>query len=754
MNRLGEVVFALAIVSWACSSEPPPRTLEPAPPQEVLAAQIRTMTTGEVRPEQQEALRQIAAIESGAVDSDLRAAMAEAFAYATMAGGSEFEDVKRTLENLLAPLYSPDELAVALSGIPSLPGPTAEETTAALLAARLPASGVSDTLRAAMGHAVSVISRDLYPYQLHSRVLLEVLAELFTEEELARVIGSIATVPLTSEQGAAIQVALRHWGHPAAPRAQDLPGPDLRSAMIGAVGRLSEIENAETSELQRLEAAGDRPGQRAILQQRRERGWRGAAGWGAGLSRVFDLLGDTVAPPALAAAVPRLSLVPLGEAAIAPAVAALRSPAAHREQMRSLLDDLAKIAAGPLTGENRRILNTVARGFLNGETLGEKGISDGQGRVIEPATDLALALEDSSLAELVLRMAADPGELVRVGVRPRSADELVWRLREQIAWSPALRSPEQLVAVLRTIPSSPRPTLSHREAAVQLERMPAQEIDEELRSAMIEAWTYTITPSVERLWYHVRTPLTNVLVPQYSPADVVSHLRAFVRGESSPHQALALEAVRRWRGETPEDVRVALIEALEYLNRVNADTSRRALQGRHHALADAVDLLADSRAVPALVRAGYPMVCATTGTTFSELAVEELARTVIAETAPPWLTENGLTELGIMSARGGFRRLAERTQALVFAAASRFLDGKARTISASVTAEERMAVLKAALYLAVATADASLSERVNRLATDVAAVEALGLERIEASDVSAYASELLAARPIMGLWDC
>ncbi len=65
-----------------------------------------------------------------------------------------------------------------------------------------------------------------------------------------------------------------------------------------------------------------------------------------------------------------------------------------------------------------------------------------------------------------------------------------------------------------------------------------------------------------------------------------------------------------------------------------------------------------------------------------------------------------------------------------------------------------MGILEAALYLAVATADKRLSNRVNRLVTDVAAVEALGLDRTQASDVSAYARELLAGRPLMGPWDC
>jgi len=62
-RRLGKVVSALAIVSWVCVGGPAQRTLEPAPPQEMLATQIRAMTTGDVRPEQQEALRHIAVIE-------------------------------------------------------------------------------------------------------------------------------------------------------------------------------------------------------------------------------------------------------------------------------------------------------------------------------------------------------------------------------------------------------------------------------------------------------------------------------------------------------------------------------------------------------------------------------------------------------------------------------------------------------------------------------------------------------------------
>ncbi len=750
-RRLARVVSALAIVSWGCAGGPAHRTPEPS--QESLATQIRTITTGDVRPEQQEALRHITAIEPGDVDVDLRAAMTEAFAY--MRGRAEFERMRQALEDLLAPLYSADELAAALSGIPSRPGPTGEETTAAVLAARLPASEVSDSLRAAMNHAVSVIAGDMYGYALHSRVLLGALAELLTDEDLSRVIGSIRTIPLSTEQIAAIQVARRHWGPYASPRAEDPPGVDLRSAMIGAVERLSEIYNAEESEIERLGTAGDRPGQERIWRQQRERG--PGTSWRIGLSRVLETIGDTLALPALAAASPGSTLVPFGEAAIPHAVAVLRSPTAHREQKRSLVVDLAKLASGPLTAENRRILGAVARGFLNGETLGPKRLpTDGQGRVIEPAIDLALALGDPALTEMLERLAADPGQLVRFGVAPQRSDELVWRLRERIASSPESRSPEQLLAVLRTIPSSPRPTLSHREATVQLQGMPAREIDDELRSAMIEAWAHThmgTGPAADR-WYHVRTPLENVLVGQLAPTDVVSHLRALVSGTSGPEQDLAIEAVGRWRDETPEDARVALIEALEHLNQEARDAGRPAYRSRHRSLASAVSLLDDPRAVPALIRAGTPLTCGWTTPALYEMSVEEMARAVVEDAAPGWLVAGGLQELGYISVRGGLGTLPERIRALILASANHFLDGEQPGLSPSVTAEDQIAILKAALYLAVATANARLSDRVNHLATEVAAVEALDLGRTEAAEVSAYARELLESRPLMGLWDC
>lgn len=753
--RLGTVVSALAIVSWACVGGPAHRTPEPQPSQDRLATQIRTITTGEARLEQQEALRRIAVIEPAAVNSDLRAAMAEAFVYATR-DGTEFERVRQTLEHLLAPLYSPNELAMALYGIPSHPGPTGEETTAALLAARVPASDVSDSLRAAMNHAVTVISQDSYPYQLHDQVLVGALAELFTDEELTRVIGSIETVPLTPGQIAAIRVAFRHWSHPAEDRVRDLPGPELRLAMISALERLNEIYNAEESEIQRLEAAGDRAGQEAIRREQRETGWSRGATRGAALSWVLGTIGNRAALPVLAGARGhnRADLVPFGEAAVAPAVAAIRSPSAHRDQMRFLLADLARIASTPLAAENRRILGAVARGFLSGETLAQKGMSAGQGLIIDAAADLALALEDPSLAAMVNRLAADPEELARIGVGSRSADESAWRLRERIDWSPAVRSPEELIATLRSIPSSPRPTLSQREAAEQLERMPAEEIDPQLRSAMIDAWTYTRTPSVEWRWYHVRTPLTNALVAGYAPADVARHMGALINGESDPEQDLAIEAVLRWRDETPEEARVALIEALEHLNSEARETGRPAYRSRHYSLVDAVNRLEDPRGVPALIRAGTGLTCGWTTPALFEVSVEEMTRAIIEDAASGWLVAEGLRELGYISVRGGLRRQPERIRALILAAAIHFLNGEPPTLSSSASAEDRIAILEAALYLAVATADERLSDRVNQLATDLAAVEALGLDRAEASDVSAYARELLAARPLPGLFDC
>ncbi len=754
--RLGAVAFALAAISWACVGGNTRPTPEPGPSQELLATRIRTIMTGEARPEQQEALQGIAAIEPAEVSSDLRAAMAEALAYATMRGGTEFEGVRLTLEHLLAPLYSTSELAMALSGIPSRRGPTGEETTAALLAARLPASDVSDSLHAAMNHAVSAISGERYSYALPDRVLVGTLAELFTEEELARVIGSIETVPLTSEQIAAIRVAFRRWGHPAEDRVRDLPGDALRSAMMGAAVRLNEIHNNEESEIQRLEAAGDRAGQEAIRRQRHGRGWSRGPTRAAELSQVFRTIGDPAALPVLAGARrhSRADLVPFGEAAVAPAVAAIRSPSAHRAQMRFLLADLARIASTPLAAENRRVLGTVARGFLSGETLARKGMSAGQGFIIEAAADLALALDDPSLAAMVDRLAADPEELVGIGVVPRSADESAWRLRERIAWSPVVRSPEQLIAILRAIPSSPRPTLSQREAAEQLERMPTEEIDHELRSAMIDAWTHTRIPSVEGRWYHVRTPLTNALVAGYAPADVARHMRALIEGEGGPDQDLAIKAVRRWRDETPEEARVALIEALEHLNGEARETGRPAYRTRHYSLADAVNRLDDPRGVPARIRAGTGLTCGGTTPALLEVSVEEMARAVIEDGVPGWLVADGLRELGYISAGGGLRWRPERIRALILDTAILFLDGKQPTLSSSVSAEDRISILEAALYLAVATGDERLSDRVNDLATDAAAVEALGPDPAEASDVSAYARELLAARPLLGLSDC
>ncbi|WP_419950376.1 hypothetical protein [Candidatus Palauibacter sp.] len=713
--------------------------------------------TGEARPEQQEALQRISAIEPAAVNSDLRAALAEAFAYAAMRGGTELEGVRQTLERLLAPLYLTNELAAALSGIPSLPGPTGEETTAALLVARLPASEVSDSLRAAMNHAVTVISGDMYSYSLPDRVLVGALAELFTDEELARVIGSIETVPLTPAQVGAIRVAFRHWGYPTEDRVRDLPGQEVRAAMMRAAGRLNEIDNTEESEIQRLEAAGDRAGQEAIWRQRRERGWSGGTARSAlALSQVLRAIGDPAALPVLAGARGhnRADLVPFGEAAVAPAVAAIRSPSAHRDQMRFLLADLARIASTPLAAENKRILSVVARGFLSGETLAEKGMSAGQGLIIDAAADLALALDEPSLAAMVDRLAADPEELVGIGVAPRSADESAWRLRKRIAWSPVVRSSEQLIATLRTIPSSPRPTLSQREAAEQLERMPAEEIDPELHAAMTDAWTYTRTPSVHWHWYHVRTPLTNALVARYSPADVARHMRALTRGESGPDQDLAIEAVVRWRDETPEEARVAMIEALERLNGEARETGRPAYRSRHYSLADAVNRLDDPRGVPALIRAGLGLTCGWTTPALFEVSVEEMTRAIIEDAAPGWLVSEGLRELGYISAGGGLRERPERIRALILDTAIRFLDGEQPTLSSSVSAEDRIAILEGALYLAVATADERLADRVNQLATDVAAVEALGLDRAEAADVSAYARELLAARPLLGPSDC
>ena len=213
---------------------------------------------------------------------------------------------------------------------------------------------------------------------------------------------------------------------------------------------------------------------------------------------------------------------------------------------------------------------------------------------------------------------------------------------------------------------------------------------------MIDAWAYTRTPSVEWRWPRVRTPLTNALVTRYAPADVARHMRALIRGEDGPEQDLAIEAVLRWRDETPEEARVALIEALEHLNSEPRETGRPAYGSRHHSLADAVNRLGDPRAVPALIRAGRGLTCGGTTPALFELSVEEMTRAIIEDAAPGWLVADGLRELGYISVRGGLHRRPERIRALILATASHFLDGEQSSPSSSMSAEDRIAILEAA----------------------------------------------------------
>ena len=216
---------------------------------------------------------------------------------------------------------------------------------------------------------------------------------------------------------------------------------------------------------------------------------------------------------------------------------------------------------------------TTVQGFLSGETLRDMQIADPEGFVLTAAIDLAVALGDPDALRMVHRLAADPVEMVRAGVAARNADVLVADVRRKIDWTPPARSQAEIAAELRTVPLSPRETLAQIEAAdaCLADRAP-ELVSDALRSVVIEALDHTRRAGTNpNDWYRVRSALADWLLAGFTPASAIAAIRAVGEGRYGAEQALAAEFARRLRGDAGEDLRLAVIAALEHVNDVPVD---------------------------------------------------------------------------------------------------------------------------------------------------------------------------------------
>ncbi len=661
--------------------------------------------------------------------------------------------------------WTREELAATLREIPSNTGrPTARQTVASRLAARMEAGEAGEELLAAMAEAFISIASDHYTMYGVRNELAAAWAKHHSAEELADFVRSIVTGAERPEALAAAHVLghWRDWGTP--PAGVDSTGAThlgIRSATVEALRHLNEIENSRERERNRLEAIGDRAGLDAMLAAERGRSWASHSLRSTLAGAVWVTMDPATVAVLADARGTRHSLRPFGEAAVPTILAALTGTHAYREQIAGLLSDLTGLAGeDAIPEESAEAVVTTAHGFLSGETLRAMQIADPEGVVLTAAIGLAVALGDPDVMRTVHRLAADPVEVVRAGVAARNADGLVADVRRRIDWTPPARSQAEIAAELRTVPLGSRETLAQIEAARLAAQIEPELLSDTLRTVAIEALNHTRRAAVDpNDWFRVRSALADWLLAGFTPASAASAVRAVSAGHYGAEQALAVEFARRLRGNADEDLRLAVIAALEHVNDVPVDEqawSTSPVVLLQWELVDAVDALEDVRGIRAIARSGWGFPCRPQmAADFSaEIAREIIA--AIAEPNAPWRrVRAGLGDLAVLLVDNDRTRdIPDELVEAIVAAVRGYLDGTSME-GVSAAGSNRQSIVTSAIFLAAVADEPRLVALVEGLAADPAAVAALGVtdpDRIES--LRDYARARLAERPILMLGDC
>lgn len=749
----------------ACAGASPPGPGYGTPPQDSLAAVIRGLRAGEDADAVVDAVAAAARIAPESLDGALRDAMTHALALSINAEDSTLAALGSVFEEALAAVWSQDELEATMREIPSEMGlPTARQTVAARLVGRLEAGQAGDDLLAAMAEAFTSIGSDHYPMYGIRNEVAAAWAKHHSAEELAGFIRSIVTGAERTEQAAAAFVLDdgRHWRTP--PAGMDSTGvtdSGLRAALAEALAHTNGIENSRERERNRLEAIGDRAGLDSLWAEERGR-WQSRnlrltlawVVWGMRDPATITLLAD-------ARGVGH-SLSVFGGPAVSHILAALTGESAYLRQITELLSDLVRLARDDEIPEGSAgAVATAVQGFLSGETLRDMQIADPEGFVLSGAIDLAVALGDADALRMVHSLAADPVEMVRVGVAARNADVLVADVRLKIDWTPPARSQAEIAAELRTVPLSSRETLAQIEAARLASQIESELVSDALRSVVIEALDHTRRAGANpNDWYRVQSALADWLFTGFTPASAIAAIRAVGEGRYGAEQALAVEFARRLRGDAGEDLRLAVIAALEHVNSVNVDEqswSTSSVVALQRDLAYAVGALEDPRGIPAIARSGWGFSCNTHMAGDFSIDIARAILAALAEPDPPTRRVSaGLGDLAVLLVGNDRTRdIPDELVAEIVAAARGYLDGTAMEGFSTTGSSLRRGIVRSAIFLAAVVDEPELVALADGLAADPAAVAALGVtdpEHIES--LRDYARERLAERPILTLGDC
>ena len=701
LQRSTLVLTAMLLAQEPCVARPSHARAQ-EPPQDSLAAIIREIRVGATTAGQLEVVTAAARIAPDRLEPELKDAMVRLLALAIQAGDSALGEIGTILEGALAAAHSQSDLAAIMRGIPAQMGqPTARQTVAGRLVARLEAGEPGADLLGAMAEAFTSIWQDHYPMHPIRDEVTVAWASHHSAEELGGFIRSITTGAERPEQAAAAIVLDfgPHWEEP--PAGVDSTGathPEVRAALVEALTYLNQAETRRELERRRAEALGDRAALDSLQageRRRREAGY-GRHNLPAALARSVARLGDPATVKLLAEVrgFEYLSVTPFGEAAVLPVIEVLMDPITDQRRTTRLIRDLARIVGREeLSRESKEAAAAAIQGFLSGETQRAMQITDRYGEILRHATDAAVALNDPVSQRSLRRLASDPAEVIRAGVSPEYAEGFVVDLRDKVDWMPEPRPQSQLA------------------------------------------------------------------LATYTPATAAAAIRTVAADEYGPEQLLAVDYAASLREDANDDLHRATLAALEYVNAIPVDDSSRSwspVASMQRGLFYAVAGFQDPNTLPALVRSGMGLVCNShlIGS-FPVRSAREVLDAISVPGASAWVIRAGLDDLASLQiANQHTGELPEDVVTAMAATARGVLSGNALEPFRTSNPDLRFGVVDGAILLAAALNDPELVALVEALAADPAVLAALGIADDHIESMRTRARERLSARPIGMLGDC
>ena len=363
------------------------------PPQEELARDIHTIVTGEKSLVQQEALAQAARIAPGQMSDALREVLVDAAAFAAYlpdqdsTADAHQDSLSRLLACALQPHFFQEELTADILSIiffdeqgHYLPGNRARQTTAAWLAMHIPPGEMEEALQRAVVRGMLGISSENYPMYTTWYLLSEALSKQYagySDVDLAAKIRAVQEgkkdiyAPLATIHGAG------RWVHPGFGGIGDPEniGPEARIAMIETLVWLNEKINERAWLLERLEAAGDKEGKKALEASDRDQ-WRSRRIFHSMLTDAVKSLETPESIEVLANAGEfHVVFRRFGNRSVVPIVDVLSGERLYTRQAQARLASLTDIVrytplmegTEPLSPENRDLIVRTARRFLDRE---------------------------------------------------------------------------------------------------------------------------------------------------------------------------------------------------------------------------------------------------------------------------------------------------------------------------------------------------------------------------------------------------